>query len=75
MKEICEKNSYNYSDFSEQEKLITMTCVNMAAGLNDIICTEIVNEDGTINDDAVKVISKAKEIQSASSESIEMLNY
>lgn len=66
MWEICEKYEYDYASFPYEERKAVMSCVNLASGINDIICTNIINEDGTINNDAVKTIGKVKELRKSS---------
>ena len=65
MNEILKNNDYDYQVLSDSQKEVIMTSVNIASGINDIICTTVVNNDGTVNPDAVKVIRKAKKLNKA----------
>lgn len=51
-----EKNGLNVKNYSENEKGILMTCVNMALAISDIINVPVVDEKGIIVESAIETI-------------------
>lgn len=51
-----EKNGYNIRNYSEYEKGVLMTCVDIAAAIFDIIDVPVINENGEIVDAAEEMI-------------------
>lgn len=52
----------NYDDWDESSQELLMTSVNVAYGLNRMIVTPIVKENGDINEELVKVVKEVPKI-------------
>ena len=50
----------NYDNWTESEQYMLMTSVNMVAGLNKIITTPIVMQNGSINSQFIKIVEQAR---------------
>lgn len=51
-----EKNGLDVKSYSEYDKSVLMTCVNIAAAMSDIIDIPVVNENGQICESAVEML-------------------
>ncbi len=63
VREICNANGNDYNSYNEEEQQVIWTSLNLAAGINKMICTNIVESDGTLNPDAVKQIKSARALK------------
>lgn len=55
-------STYNFEELPYETQQLIMTGLNVCAGLNKIIVTKVVNEDGTINQDFVGTVNEIKQI-------------
>lgn len=60
--QIIRKYGNNYDDWDEDSQELLMTSVNVAYGLNRMILTPIVKENGDINEELVKVVKEVPKI-------------
>lgn len=60
--QIIRKYGNNYDDWDEDSQELLMTSVNVAYGLNRMIVTPIVKENGDINEELVKVVKEVPKI-------------
>lgn len=55
------KNGYDVRNYSEYDKGVLMTCVNMAAALSDLIDIPVVDENGKLCENALALIQTGEE--------------
>lgn len=60
--QIIRKYGNNYDDWDEDSQELLMTSVNVAYGLNRMIVTPIVKENGDINEELVKIVKEVPKI-------------
>lgn len=59
--ETINRNGYDVSNYSEYEKGVLMTCVNIAIAMSDIIDVPVVDENGEICSSAEQMITKGEQ--------------
>lgn len=55
------KNGLDIGNYSEYEKGVLMTCVNIAAAMSDIISIPVVNEQGQLYESAKEMVEKGEQ--------------
>ena len=55
------KNGLDIGNYSEYEKGVLMTCVNIAAAMSDIITIPVVNEQGQLYESAREMVEKGEQ--------------
>lgn len=54
-------NGFNVRNYSEYDKGILMTCVNIAGAMSDIIDVPVIDEDGILCDSAIEMIETGEQ--------------